>query len=339
MRLRPDQLAQNLKKGLLSIYIVSGDEPLLIQECSDEIRLHCRKQGFSREVLHVDTSFDWNELHNCSNAMSLFAERKLIELRMPSGKPGKVGSEAISEYINNASPDNVLLVISNKIESAATRSKWYKNIESAGAGIQVWPISARELPQWIGRRLNQAGLKASPEAIALLSERIEGNLLAAVQEIEKLKLLAPSDIIDVDTITNAVANSARYDIFGLTDRALEGDAQGSVRMLQGLRAEGTELPIILWALSKELRILLQCRAQLDQGNDIERALQNMRVWDKRKPLIKKAISRLNKNNLRQLLSLATDVDRSIKGIKKGNSWDLLEQIVLMLAGTQVFAAI
>jgi len=339
MRLRPDQLTQNLVKGLLPVYIVSGDEPLLVQECSDAIRLSCRQQGFSREVLQVDASFDWNELLNCANAMSLFAERKLIELRMPTGKPGKVGSEAISEYINNASTDNVLLVTSNKVESTATRSKWYKSIESAGASIQVWPISAKELPQWIGRRLQLAGLKASPDAIEMLSERIEGNLLAAVQEIEKLKLLALTDIIDIETIASAVASSARYDVFGLADRALEGDARGSIRMLQGLRAEGTELTFILWALSKELRTLLQCKTLVDQGENIDRALQNARVWDKRKPLYKKAISRLSSKKLQQLINLASDVDRSIKGIKKANSWDLLEQLILKFAGKEIFPTV
>lgn len=332
MRLRPDQLSQNLSKGLLPIYIASGDETLLVQECCDAIRSSCRKQGFSREVLDVDKSFDWAELFASANAMSLFSERKLIELRMPTGKPGTEGSKALVEYTANASPDNVLLIISNKVESSATRSKWYKAIENGGAAIQCWPIDARSLPRWIGQRLNQVGLKASNDAIQMLAERVEGNLLAAVQEIEKLRLYIEGDTVDADTIRAAVSDNARYDVFGLVDRALEGDASSSLRMLQGLKAEGTAAPAILWALSRELRTLCQCAEQLQQGNGIDQVLQSQRVWDKRKPLIKSALRRLKLKQLRQLIKLANQIDQAIKGMVKKQSWDLLEQLVLALAG-------
>ena len=335
MRLRPDQLQQNLSQGLLPIYIASGDETLLVQECCDAIRSTCRQQGFSREVLHVDTSFDWNELLASANAMSLFSERKLIELRLPSGKPGTEGSKALVEYAANASPDNVLLIICNKIETSATRSKWYKTIESSGAGIQCWPIDAHNLPRWIDQRLHQAGLKASNEAIQMLADRVEGNLLAAVQEIEKLRLSVDGDVIDADTITAAVSDNARYDVFGLVDRALEGNASSSLRMLQGLKAEGTAPPAILWALSRELRTLCQCAEQLQQGNGIDRVLQNQRVWDKRKALIKNALRRLNVKQLQALIKLANQIDEAIKGMVKKQSWDLLEQLVLALAGRPI----
>ncbi|WP_369809150.1 DNA polymerase III subunit delta [Oceanicoccus sp. KOV_DT_Chl] len=242
MRLRPDQLKQNLSKTLLPIYIVSGDETLLVQECCDDIRLSCRRQGFSREVLHVETGFDWNELLASAAAMSLFAERQLIELRMPTGKPGDAGGKALTEYAANASPDNVLLIICNKLESASTRTKWYKNIEAAGASVQCWPIEMAQLPRWINNRLSRLGLNASSEAIQMLAERVEGNLLAAAQEIEKLRLYTDGDTIDADTITAAVADNARYDVFGLVDRALEGNVSSCLKNLQGLKAEGTEPP-------------------------------------------------------------------------------------------------
>lgn len=332
MRLRPDQLSQNLNKALLPVYIVSGDELLLVQECADAIRLKCRQQGFSREVLPVDASFDWNELLASANAMSLFSEKKLIELRMPSGKPGKNGGQILTEYTSNASPDNVLLIICNKIDSASTRTKWYKNIEAAGAAIQVWPVTAQELPQWISRRLQQVGLRADTNAIQIISERVEGNLLAAAQEIEKLRLFTESDTVDADTVAAAVANSARYDVFGLVDRALEADAGGCLRMLQGLRAEGTEPTVILWALSRELRTLIQIDEQLSSGNGIDRVLQNFRVWDKRKALIKNALKRLSRQKFSHLIKLSNTIDQSIKGISKANKWDLLERLVLELAG-------
>ncbi len=335
MRLRPDQLSQHLSKNLLPIYIISGDEPLLAQECCDTIRQQCRKQGFVREVLHVDASFKWDELLASASAMSLFSERQLIELRMPSGKPGKEGGKALSEYAAKASPDNVLLIICNKIDSASTRTKWYKNIETAGAAIQVWPISAQELPRWIGQRLATAGLQANSEATQMLADRVEGNLLAAVQEIEKLRLLTDSNIIDAETVTAAVANNARYDVFGLVDRALQGDASASLRMLQGLRAEGTEAPVVLWALARELRTLTQCAEQVQQGNGLDRVLQNLRVWDKRKGLVKNALRRLPLKKLHQLIGLANEIDKSIKGMSKANSWDLLEQLVLIMTGQSV----
>ena len=335
MRLRPDQLQQNLSKGLLPVYIVSGDDSLLVQECCDPIRLNCRKQGFSREILHVEAGFDWSELLVSATAMSLFSERKLIELRMPTGKPGDAGGKALTEYAANASPDNVLLIICNKLEGSSTRTKWYKNIEAAGASVQCWPIDARQLPRWIGNRLNMVGLKADNEAIQMLAERVEGNLLAAVQEIEKLRLYTNADVIDVDTITAAVADDARYDIFGLVDRTLQGDRKGSLKMLQGLKAEGTEPPVLLWALSRELRTLCQCAEQIEQGNGIDRVLQNQRVWDKRKAITKNALQRLKAKQLQQLIKTANRIDQSIKGMSKDNSWDLLEQLVATMAGAKL----
>jgi DNA polymerase-3 subunit delta len=332
MRLRADQLDQQLGKGLLPVYIVSGDEPLLIQECCDSIRAHCRQQGFSeREVMHVESGFDWSELLASASAMSLFADKKLIELRLPTGKPGDAGGKALTEYAQNASPDNVLLIICNKLESASTRTKWYKAVEAAGASVQVWPIDAAQLPRWIGQRLNKAGLKANSEAITMLAERVEGNLLAAVQEIEKLKLFAEADVIDADTVSAAVADSARYDIFGLVDRALQGDAAGSLRMLHGLKGEGEEPLKILWALSREIRTLCSCALEIVQGNGIDRVLQNHRVWDRRKNLTKAALNRLSPKRLQKLLQQANTVDQTVKGMQAGNSWDLLERLVMSLA--------
>lgn len=336
MRLRAEQLANHLAKDLLPIYIVSGDETLLVQECCDAIRAKCKQLQFSeREVLHVEPGFDWQQLLSSANTLSLFAERKLIELRLPTGKPGDAGSKVLTQYANAPAEDNVLLIICNKLESASTRSKWYKTIEQAGAGIQVWPITAAQLPRWMGQRLQQAGLKASPEAIQLLSSRVEGNLLAAAQEIDKLQLYCDQNTIDVDAVLSAVADNARYDVFGLVDRALQGDAQGSLKMVQGLKAEGTQLPVILWAISRELRTLCLCAEHIEQGNGIERVLQNQRVWDKRKPLTKAALRRLSATQLRRLIVQASQIDQSVKGMNPHNSWDLLQELVIRLAGAKL----
>ena len=333
MRLRPEQLANHLKQQLSPIYIVSGEETLVAQECCDTIRRHCRAQAFSREVLEVDTRFDWSELLASASAMSLFAERKLIELRMPTGKPGDAGGKALIEYAANVSPDNVLLIVCGKLESSSTRTKWYKTIESAGASIQCWPIDAKQLPSWINQRMIQADLSPSKEAVLMLAERVEGNLLAAVQEIEKLRLCNFSGEITEETIASAVSDNARYDIFGLVDKAMEGDASSCLRMLQRLKAEGTEPTVLLWALSRELRTLYTCAEQIEQGNGIDRILQNQRVWDKRKALTKKALARLRASKLQSLIQMAATIDLSLKGMSKDNSWDLLEQLVAKLAGT------
>lgn len=335
MRIRADQLQQQLQKNLLPIYILSGDEPLLIQEAADMIRAACRANGFSdREVMHVDNSFSWNDLLASNSAMSLFSDRKLIELRMPTGKPGE-GSKALVDYANNASPDNLLLIICNKLESSSTRSKWYKTIENAGASVQVWPIDAKQLPRWIEQRLASAGLSASSDAVQLLADRVEGNLLAASQEIEKLKLYTDGDQIDADTVTATVADNARYDIFGLVDRAMEGDAAGSLKMLQGLKAEGSQPTVVLWALAREIRTLNLCAEQIEAGNGLDRVLQNNRIWDKRKAITKTALNRLRAKRLSRLLQLANKIDQSIKGMDNGNPWDLMEQLVMAMSAKAI----
>ena len=336
MKLRAEQLSQNLTKSCSPIYIISGDEALLVQECCDTIRTYCQDNGFAdREIMHVESGFDWQDLLVSANSMSLFAEKKLIELRLPTGKPGDAGGKALIEYAENASPDNLLLIICNKLDSSTQRTKWFKTVEAKGVSIQVWPIDSKQLPQWIGSRLKQAGLKADPAAIQLLTERVEGNLLAAVQEIEKLKLYSDDGTINADIVAEAVANNARYDIFNMVDRAISGDATTSLKMLRGLRSEGTEAPIVLWALSREIRSLCHCAIQLEQGNGIERILQNQRVWDKRKPLFKTALKRLRAKHLQQMLRLSVRIDHSIKGVDPANTWDTLEKLTLALAGKPI----
>jgi DNA polymerase-3 subunit delta len=334
MRLKAEQLQSHLEKTTAPIYIISGDEPLLIQECCDAIRKHCSNNGFNeKEILDVDTNFDWQQLLASANALSLFSEKKLIELRLPSGKPGSDGSKALVQYASNAPEDNVLLIICNKLEGSSYKSKWYKTLESAGVGIQLWPIGSKELPRWITQRLNSAGLKATPEALQLLSERVEGNLLAAAQEIEKLKLATDSNTIDTDMVSASVSDNARYDLFSFVDKTIQGDVKSSLKMLRGLKSEGTEATVVLWALAREIRTLYQCAQQMEQGNGLERVLQNQRVWDRRKPLVKSVLQRLKSKQLGQLLQLSTKVDHSIKGIGEGDSWTLLEQLVLRLSGS------
>ena len=331
MRLRPEQIGGQLQKQVLPVYLVSGDETLLVQESCDAIRAAARQAGCSeREILQAEARFNWDELIASSAEMSLFAERKLIELRIPNGKPGNPGSKALLEYLASPS-ENILLIIAGKIDKASTNSKWYKAIDKAGATIQIWPVGSRELPRWLGQRARQAGMDIEQEALALLCDRVEGNLLAAAQELEKLKLLCHSGRISVGDVSGSVADNARYNLFELVDQALLGNTAHALKMMQGLRAEGTDATVILWALARELRLLLQCRTDIDRGQNQNRVLQSQRVWDKRKPAVCAGIARHTPAALSDLLHRANIVDQSIKGLADGNPWDHLSGLLLALS--------
>lgn len=331
MRLRPEQLQKQLAQ-LAPVYLLSGEEPLLVQECADAIRAACRAQGFSeRQVFHVDAKFDWQIVVEEISAMSLFADRKLIELRLPTGKPGDAGGAAIERFCQQPNSDTVLLIICDKIDSSGTRTKWYKAVDAAGVTVPVWSIEPAQLPRWIEQRLRTRGLSASPDAVQLLAERVQGNLLACAQEIEKLALYTDAQHIDVDVVAAAVADSARYDVFGTVDQALAGQTAAALRALAGLRGEGEEPPVILWALTKELRILYRCTEFVEQGLSADRAIDSAGVWEKRKPLVRQALQRMSRNYATKLLVLAQQVDAAIKGASADDPWLLLDRLVLRLS--------
>lgn len=333
--MRPEQLNADLKRGLRPVYLVSGDETLLVQEACDAIRAAARGAGFSeRQVLHAEGSFSWSELLAANSELSLFAERKLLDLRLPSGKPGDEGSKALCAFCAATNDDTLLLITAPKLDAGAKRSKWYKALESTGAVIICWPIAVEQLPGWLEARLKRAGLSADSAALELLADRVQGNLLAAAQEVEKLALYADQGLVTVDTITAAVGDSARFDVFALVDTALSGNAATALRTLRGLRAEGTEAPVVLWALSRELRLLYNCAVPLENGAGIDRLLDANRVFDRRKPLFKSALQRLGSRRLTGLIRRAAAADRAIKGAGDGNPWLLMEDILLALAGVR-----
>ena len=332
MRLYPEKLADHLQQKLLPVYLVSGDEPLLLQECCDQIRQKARAENCNeREIIEGGVSnFNWQDiLHSASN-MSLFADRKLIELRLPSGKPGAEGSKALCEYLDIASGDDVLLIVSGKIDKQSTNSKWYKALDKAGVTVQVWPVDAKNLPRWLQQRVRNAGMSIDDDALRLLCERMEGNLLAAVQEVEKLKLLAADSKITMQTVTEAVSDNARYNLFDMADNALKGNASVSLRMLYGLRAAGTEPPVVLWALVREIRTLYEAQLDCDSGQSTQQALSSRRVWQNRMPLMQAALTRHNTHSLSLLLEQAARADGSIKGFADGKPWDNLSRLVITL---------
>ncbi|GAB4289268.1 MAG: DNA polymerase III subunit delta [Thiohalomonadaceae bacterium] len=336
MRLRAEQLPSHLTKPLLPIYLVSGDEPLQLNEATDALRAAARAQGYSeREVLQVEAGFDWGTLAAAASHLSLFAARKLIELRLPSGKPGDAGAKALSAYAAAPSPDNLLLISCGKLDKQQQNSKWFKALEAAGAVVQVWPVEPRALPGWVRQRLQARGLQATPEAAQLLADRVEGNLLAAAQEAEKLALLYGSGPLDAEQVRSAVADSARYDVFELADAALGGDAPRCARILEGLRGEGDDPVLILWALVREVRALAQIAAGQAAGTPLATLLQEHRVWDKRKPLYQAALQRHNLRRWRTLLRRAARLDRICKGAEPGNPWDELLQFSLLMAGVRI----
>ncbi len=329
MKLNPDQLSRQLNGTPLPVYLISGDEPLLVQEAADAIRTNARKNGFSeREVFHADSGFAWESLLDISNSLSLFAEKRIIELRL-SGNPGKAGSEILQLCLANPHPDNLYLIIMSKLDASAQKSAWFKAIDKVGATLAIWPVEFERLPGWITQRCRQSGMKITDDAAYLLAERIEGNLLAAVQEIEKLKLLFPDQEIDSEAVLGGVADSARHDVFSLIDSALQGNQERSLKIIHGLRAEHSEPAIILWALSREIRMLTQLSQS--HGAQREALMKKNRIWGKRKGLIDNAIRRVNPLLLQRLLVRCARADQAIKGLNHFDSWQLLGDISLALA--------
>lgn len=339
MKLNPAQLGKHLQGSLAPVYVVSGDEPLLCQEACDAIRSACRQQGFSeRQVFNADNQFDWGHLLQAGASLSLFAEKRVLELRIPSGKLSDKGA-ALLEYLARPAEDTLLLISLPKLDGSTQKSKWAKAlIEGSNCQfLQIWPVDAAQLPQWIRQRLSQAGLNASAEAVDMISMRVEGNLLAAAQEIEKLKLLAENGQVDLSTVQASVADSARFDVFGLTDAALNGEASHALRMLEGLRGEGVESPVILWALAREVRLLASLAQQYAQGIPLEKAFSAARppVWDKRRPLVSKALQRHSANNWAKLLMDAQQIDAQIKGQAEGDPWRGLSLLTLAICGQRL----
>lgn len=337
MRIRPEHLNRELNKSLLPVYLVTGDEPLLVQEAVDQIRSQCKVQGFDeRKIMNVDRQFDWSALGEEANTLSLFAEKKLIELKLGSTKPGSPGSKALVQYLDNPPEDNILLIECNRLDAATLKSKWASHIDKAGAIVQIWPIAIEEMPRWVRQRSQTMGLKLDEDALSLLSERMEGNLLAARQELEKLKLNYPDQSISADDVVASVEDSSRYDIFNLTDACLSGNSQQVVKILSHLRTEGQEPNLCLWALSKEIRLVDALRAANDRSQPPQQVFKKYRVIQKRQSALIAASRRLTLQGTQDLLYRCKMADEQIKGIQKHASvWDTLCDIAVRFSGTRL----
>ncbi len=332
MRVKAEQLAQHLRRSLAPVYLVTGDEPLQAHEACDAIRAATRAQGYSERIIfNAGLGFDWSALRQSAQNLSLFSERKLIELRLPSVKPGEAGAAALMAYTQAVPPDVTLLVTCPKLDAVTQKSKWVNALDGVGVLVQVWPVEARALPGWITARMRAKGMQPGQEAAELLAARVEGNLLAAAQDIEKLYLLHGAAQINADAVHDAVADSARFDVYALADAALAGDAARAARVLHGLRAEGEEPTLILWALAREVRALAGMAYDNDRGMGAEQILVKHKVWEKRKPLVRLGLQRHNARAWRRLLRRAAYTDRVIKGFATGSAWDELLRLSLGMA--------
>lgn len=329
MKIRFEQLAGQLAGKLLPAYLVSGDEPLLVGEAADAIRLRAREQGYTdREVFFSERGFDWNDLRTAGQSLSLFASRRILEVKMPSGKAGVDGSKALTELIADPPPDTLLLVVTDQLDRDAQKSAWVGAMEKHGGWVQVWPVRIGELPRWIAGRMAQRGMKADAGAAQLLAERVEGNLLAAHQEIEKLALLELRGAVTEGVVADAVANSARYDIFQLSEAALDGDAPRALRILAGLKGEGTEPPLVLWALAKDVRALWQGERRARSGAPPAATPS----WQRPSPALERARKRAAQLPLDRLIRDCSQIDRMIKGHAAGDPWDALARMATAVAG-------
>jgi DNA polymerase-3 subunit delta len=333
VQLRDTDLTNHLRKELRPVYLVCGDEPMQTLEAADAVRQAARERGHTvREVLEVGKGFDWGRLAAEAGSLSLFGDRRLLELRLGSARPGTEGAKAIADYCQRLPDDVVLLVLMPKLERDQGRAAWVRAVDAVGAVVQIWPIDVGRLPAWIAQRMRQRGLGPAPGVAEMLAERAEGNLLACLQEIEKLLLLQGAGPVTVEQLATAVADSARFDVYGLVDSALAGAAARGLRMLRGLRAEGTAETLVLWALAREARQLAEISAAVEAGGRLDALFQAHRIWDKRKPLVQQALKRGSTAAWRQVLTLCELCDRAIKGQAGADPWQILEDITLAIAG-------
>jgi len=340
MKLPPEQLTTHFRKQMAPLYLVSGDDTLLVQEAADLVRAQARKSGCEeRIVFHAEKGFDWNELAQASQGMSLFAQRRLIEIRLSGARPGDAGSKALMAYVEELCEENVLLVVAAKLDKAIEKTKWYKSVDKVGVTVPVWPPDRRQFPAWVEQRMRARGLRPNRQAVAILAERAEGNLLACAQEIDKLYLLHGDVDIDEQTVLGSVADSARFDVFTLVDSALEGDAPRVTRILNGLRAEGVEPTLVVWALAREIRSMASMTKELAAGTGMDQVLAKYRVWARRKPLIRGALQRHRLTRWWAMLCHAARIDRTIKGGMSGNTWDELLQLALLMATAKKFTSV
>jgi DNA polymerase-3 subunit delta len=345
MQVRADQLAQHLaRQGLKAIYTVHGDEPLLAQEAADLLRAAGRAEGYGdRQVFTVSGAhFDWSGVLGAAQSMGLFADRQLIEIRIPSGKPGKEGSAALQQYCAQLGEGLLTLVHLPRLDRQQQQSAWFSALDQAGVTVRVDPVERHQLPQWIARRLVAQGQRVQPgeageQALAFFADRVEGNLLAAHQELQKLALLHPQGELSFEQIEAAVLDVARYDVFQLGAAVLAGQTGRALRMLDGLKAEGEAAVLVHWTLAEDIRALQRARAAMDGGKPLPMALREARVWGEKERLFERVLPGLRADDVTRLVQAASVCDGLVKGLRHpdwpGDAWDGLRRLMLLSLDT------
>lgn len=336
MKVTTETLPAQLDRGLPAICLVAGDEPLLVSEACDAIRAKARAAGFTERELHVvERGFDWEAMRANSRNMSLFADRKIIEIRLGSAGPGEQGTKVLGEFAQEPNGDTLVLVIAGKLDSKSLSTRWVSSIEKNGWLIQTWPIELPRLPAWIRERLKRHGLDVDQAAAMMIAERVEGNLLAAHQEIEKLALLYPAGKLSLEAVENAVVDSARYDVLQLGLAAMQAQTARAMRILQGLREEGVDSTVVLWGLKQDITWLSRVAHSMKRGQSADSAMNGEYVWRPRQPAMKQALNRLQSNAIQRLLIDASNVDKAIKGVRRSDAWLELQALVARLAGVKL----
>jgi len=331
MNVRPDQLKSVVAKRTYPVYMVSGDEPLQQMESLDLIRSYLRDNDFSeREVLDVDAQFDWQRLMDEAANMSLFATRRIVELRIPSAKPGRQGSQVLKDYLSRPPEDTVLVINAGKVDGNSKKSAWYKAVEQSGMIVQCWPVAVDKLSAWLQQRFRARDMDADNEVLTYISQHVEGNLLAADQEIEKLYLLLGPGKISYADVAEAVTSQSRYSVFELVDMMLAGDSKRVIRIITGLKAEGVVPVVVNWALAKDIRLLAQASQDISSADFM---LKRSGVWQSRIAMFKACMSRHSARSFQLMLKRCSYIDAVSKGMIDSNVWDDIESLCVRMAGT------
>jgi DNA polymerase-3 subunit delta len=339
VKLNPQQLETHVSGGLQPVYLLSGDEPLLVDEALAVVRAAAIDQGYTERERHIaERSFDWDDLAAGLQTMSLFAERRIIELRLPTGKPGVDGGRFLAEAVANPVPDTVIVVMTPKLDKSAQKTKWATSLAKSGVWVPLFAPDTAELPRWLSGRLAAAGLKIERDALQFLAAQVEGNLLAARQEIDKLALLAVDGLVTLDTVRTSVADGARFDVFQLGDAALAGKSARVARILYSLEKEGVAAPLVLWSLVRESQAVADVIFRMSGGQPVGQAMTKAGVWHNRQSLFRHATQGRDVSFAHRLVASASRTDRIVKGSLRGQPWNALLELAMMLAGVDDWRA-
>jgi len=331
MQVKADQLAGSLKRGLAPVYLLGGEEPLLLLECCDQIRQAAKERGFvERELLQVEAGFDWSSLQQAA-APSLFAAQKIIDLRLRTGKPGREGAKALTEWANAPDPNMLLMVSCEQWDKSSRNSKWAASLAKAGLRIDIWPVSARDLPRWLEQRMRQHGMHPEPEVLKILADRLEGNLLAARQEIDRLALIKGAGTVTADDVMKVVSDSSRFDAFSLAEHMLTGNLRDGLRVAAGLKRMDTPLPLLLGALVKELKVVEAYSMAVRGGENETTVFRRLNVWQNRQYTVRTAARRLGTLKLFDAFKTISLIDRQCKGRAAGDPWQSIDSLLLKLS--------